>query len=681
MKFKFSKLNFSVENGKIGLTIDESLPFVPFSEVQVAGENKDSHCGAKLIYSSESKKMVFTEKQFVGDTLLVRQRSDKVEVVTEFGCAGENAVRVASEIRNVSDEEIVLEEAPVIVLGGIAPADRSGEVYLTRFFQSHHRECQPKRLSLADSGYVFQKSCGQLRIGKENVGSWSSKEELPQGIIEYGGKFIAFQIESNSSWYYEISDEQESIYLCLGGACYPFGGWCKKLAAGEKYRTPAVCLCFSDSLDGVIGELTKYRRLIAGHCAADEDMPVIFNEYMHLSWDNPDEERTKRIVPGVAEAGAHYYVIDCGWSNEEPSNVIYSYVGQWKESKTRFPHGLKKTADYIKSFGMKMGLWIEPEVIGYKCSEMLDYYDDDCFILRHGKKVCVMNRYFLDFRNEKVRSYLTFAIGRMVNEYGAEYIKLDYNQDMGVGTELNADSAGEGLEQCAAAYLRWIDELRESFPNVLFESCSSGGMRMDYATLSHFSIASTSDQVDYKKYPFIAANINSAVLPEQAAVWSYPVGNDFVSWGCFEPSAEWVEENISEEQVIFNFVNAFLGRIHLAGHVELLSEKKKALVREGVDYYNSLSLIKKESLPVFPLGFANFSCLYVCSGLKHNAKLYLAVWSTGGGEEVRIPMSEKYRRATCAYPKNNQLAFSLDDSSLTVRFTEKYQARFFELEK
>ena len=64
-------------------------------------------------------------------------------------------------------------------------------------------------------------------------------------------------------------------------------------------------------------------------------------------------------------------------------------------------------------------------------------------------------------------------------------IKLDYNQDCGVGTDYNADSAGEGLEQAANAYLGWVDAMRSRFPKVLFETCSSGGMRMDYQTLSH----------------------------------------------------------------------------------------------------------------------------------------------------------------------------------------------------
>ena len=166
----------------------------------------------------------------------------------------------------------------------------------------------------------------------------------------------------------------------------------------------------------------------------------------------------------------------------------------------------------------------------------------------------------------------------MVEDLGAEYIKLDYNQDCAIGTDVDALTPGEGLESAARAYLEWIDSLRERFPGVLFETCSSGGMRMDYETLSHFSIVSTSDQVRYRKYPYIAGNIASSVLPEQAAVWSYPID----SWvDGFAATEEWVNTNVSDEQIIMNMINSFLGRMHLASHLELLSEEKFALVREG----------------------------------------------------------------------------------------------------
>ncbi len=42
-----------------------------------------------------------------------------------------------------------------------------------------------------------------------------------------------FQIESNASWYYEISDSAGAYYLYLGGPNLPFGGWSCELLPGK----------------------------------------------------------------------------------------------------------------------------------------------------------------------------------------------------------------------------------------------------------------------------------------------------------------------------------------------------------------------------------------------------------------------------------------------------------------
>lgn len=329
---------------------------------------------------------------------------------------------------------------------------------------------------------------------------------------------------------------------------------------------------------------------------------------------------------------------------------------------------------------MKAGLWIEPEIVGNKCQEMLDFYDEECFIRRDGKKVCTMGRYFLDFRNQKVVDYLTETIRRMVEEYGAEYIKLDYNEDLGVGTDENSDSYGEGLEQCAKAYLHWIEDIRRRHPKVLFETCASGGNRMDYETLSHFSIVSTSDQTSYKWYPYIAGNVLSAVLPEQAAIWSYPVDSYGEPNAPFSPDFCWVNEHISEEQVIMNMINSFLGRMHLASHLELLNDEKKALVKEGVDYFNELSKVKEKALPFLPNGFCNFGDNLVVSGLKDINTIYLAVWNLGVAGGKQIDLGVFIESAQMSYPKKNMLPYSVNGSCLKVSFTEDYQARFFEIQ-
>ena len=677
MEIRFHNLRFDVTEDRLRLTDCahfHSERGRAIAEVQIAGENKPTHMGAKMINSSEGGRMRYVSHEMTDWLLCIVQESELVRVRTVLEAYPDTCVlRAYTEVENISPASIVLEEVSSLVLGGVTPhgtADTEG-MYFTRFHQSHHTECQPRRASFSQLGLFGSPHMpdAQKRIAFANVGSWSTKEELPQGIIEdaVGGRFAMFQIESNASWYYELSDTGREHYLWLGGASLPYGGWSKALQPGESYRTVPVAIAFGTTLDGVIGEMTKYRRHVAGQCEADRHLPTIFNEYMHLSWDSPTEETTRLYAPIVASTGAEYYVIDCGWHNEEPGNIIYPYVGQWKESRARFAHGVRATTDYILSLGMKAGLWIEPEIIGVKCQEMLDYYTEDCFIQRYGRRLAVMNRHFLDYRHPKVREYMTETIRRMVEDYGADYIKFDYNQDMGVGTDRDALTAGEGLELCAAAFLSWVEEIKAQYPGVILEGCSSGGMRMDGRTLSTYSLVSTSDQTNYLKYPYIAGNILAAVIPEQAAVWSYPVG------AC-------KKEEINDDQIVMNMINSFLGRMHLASHLERMDEHQLDLVRQGVAYYNTLTEAKKRALPVFPLGFTAFGADRVCAGLRDGDTLYLAAWCLGQELSLEIPLGEQIERARIAYPADPAAALAVKGDRLIVTFDRPNTAVFIEVQ-
>lgn len=652
----------------------------PFVEIQLAGRNRDNHLGAKHVCLSE-RSLRYVSHESTGDVLRIVQANDLIRAVSVFTSYEDtSAISVFTEIENISPQDLVVESISSFVYPNLAGQDVSPkDIYLYRFVQSHHGECRVRKNSLFDLGLERVNKAGQFRVSHANVGSWSTKEELPQGITECGGKFVMFQIESSNSWYYELSDEEQAFYLYLGGANEDFCGWTKKLAHGQTYRTVPSAVCFADDLEAVIAEMTRYRRHIAGKSQADETLPAVFNEYMHLSWDSPSEDRTKKIAASIARTGVDYYVIDCGWHDEVPGTEVYPYVGRWRESRVRFPNGLRKTTDYIRSLGMKAGLWIEPEVVGYKCSEMLGYYGDACFLHRRGQKICVMGRYFLDYRVQKVRDCMTETIRRMVEDYGADYIKFDYNQDIGIGTDSASDSSGDGLEQSAGAFFAWVDGIRNLFPQVLFEACASGGMRMDYETLKHFSIVSTSDQTDYLKYPCIAGNILSAVLPEQAAVWSYPVA-DMPAIGDERLAAEWVEKNISEEQVVINMVNALLGRIHLASDLSLLSEKKFSLVREGIDYYKKTAAAKKVSVPLFPNGFASFGDSHVAAGYRSGDSIYLAVWNLGGYLTMRLCLEQKMKKISVGYPVCSPVTAEIDGDFVNIQFTENIQACFLEIQ-
>lgn len=682
MNITFKNLEFNVtEENKIVMTkcghycCEAGAPIV---EIQISGENKPANVGMKSVGTSESKLLNYENHEISGDTLVITQKSEKLLVKTYFVTYNDtNAVRVYSEIENISGDKLTLDEASILVIHGIGETQNADSLYFTEFSQSHHNECQPIRRSFDERG--LYEYCRNSRIAFANVGSWSTKERLPQGILEneQTGEWSMFEIEANCSWYYEMSAVSDSrYYLYLSGANRSQGSWYKELKSGEKYTTLTAAICFGNDLNSVIGEMTKYRRHISGLSEIDKTLPAIFNEYMHLSWDNPTEETTALYAPVVAKTGVEYYVIDCGWHNEEPGYAVYPYVGQWKESNARFPHGVRATTDMLRSLGMKPGLWIEPEVVGVKCQEMVDYYDDECFFMRDGKKVAISNRYLLDYRHPKVIEYMTETIRRMVEDYGAEYIKFDYNRDSGVGTEYNATSAGSGLEEAADAFAKWVSQMTERFPNVVFEGCASGGMRMDYKSMSVFSMVSTSDQTNYLKYPCIVGNILTTILPEQAAVWSYPV-RKVIEPGVAE--ADFKNADITDNDVVINMVNILLGRIHLASDLRGLTEKQLSLVAEGVEAYNSLSEMKKRALPYFPMGLTRFGKEKIAAGLKDDKEIYLAVWTLGNDKNVEVEIKEGIQNVEMLYPYENNAAFKAEANTLKITFNEAPSAAFFKI--
>lgn len=665
--FEFRNSAFEIQDDKILLTKIGNLTSLhsPIAQVQIAGENKVTDMGTKMVNSSEGLRLKYASHRVDGDTLTISQRSDMVEVETRFTAYGDtNALRIQTTVRNASKSALVLEEVSAFAFTGIP-----FESTFTRFLQGHHKECQPMTKSLAEWGLDDLTPNGQKRISFANVGSWSTKEELPQGILAWGAGQVMFQIECSSSWYYEISDIKGEHYLYLSGPNLNYCSWACPLQPGEAYTTPAVALSFGEDLNDVLKHMTAYRRHICKNYDPDRNLPTIFNEYMHLSWDSPTAERSREMSELVAKTGVEYYVIDCGWHNEEDCIGIHHYIGQWKESKARFPKGVRKTMDLIRAYGMKPGLWIEPEVVGWRCKEMIDYYDDDCFLHRNGKPLIIHSRRFLDYRHPKVRAYMSETIRFMVEDLSADYIKFDYNHDYGVGTDSCAFSLGSGLEDCSDAFWNWVQEMGEKYPHVVFEGCASGGMRMDYKTLSAFAMVSTSDQTEYELYPYIAGNILAAVLPEQAAVWSYPVSDDCKT-----------SDDVSEDRIAINMVNSLLGRMHLASHLERLDEKKMAMVKEGIAYYNYLAPIKKTAVPYFPMGFTTFYANHVCSGLRKENKVYLAVWCMAGHKQVQIPIKEGVSDVRIAYPSNSRATVEMTPEGVCVNFPNVQSAVFLEIQ-
>ena len=611
----------------------------------------------------------------------------RVETVMQF-YNGTSVVRMSNRIINEGDEVQTLEYISSFCYTGIEKEGRSNSDTKMRVripYNGWQKEMSIKEYTFGDVGLaqtqpgVYQRTSQVLEV--TNTGNWSSKKYLPLGYVANteAHTSLFWQIEHNGSWHYEISDQNTHFYVCVSGPTEVQSHWFKNLAPGESFESVPVAVGVAgDSFEDAVGELTKYRRMIRRPNKDDENLPVIFNDYMNCLFGDPTTEKEIPLIDAAAECGCEYYVIDAGWY---APGEWWDSVGEWQECRERFPNGIKEVTDYIRKKGMIPGVWLELEVMGINC-EKAKKAPDDWFFIRHGKRVFDRSRYQLDFRNPQVIEHVNEVIDRVVNEYGVGYIKMDYNIEPGIGTEIGAESFGQGLLEHEKAYLAWLDSVFAKYPDLVIENCSSGGLRIDYALLSRYSIQSTSDQEDYRNYATIAANASAGVTPEQAAIWSYPMRQG------------------DKEEVIYNMINSMLVRIHQSGHLAELSEERKNLVKEGIECYKNIRGDIKKALPFMPLDIADNEDLWVCGGLQLKDKAYLAVWKREmeGKNNLRrkkagtectdttlaiplssLPFAKNGIKISCIYPKNEPVKFEVDGDILTVCYDKPVMARLFEV--
>ncbi|MBE7011630.1 MAG: alpha-galactosidase [Ruminococcaceae bacterium] len=626
-------------------------------EIQISGENQNDHHGAKHTGTSGFFSLLYDSHKYyeneVGNKLEICLKDNKVEAVIHYQFHRElPAVRSWTTVKNISDENVGLEYVSSFVYVGLGK-DKP-RVMIPH--SSWKTEANWKDYSIEDLGFDRNCTFSMNRISASNTGTWSCKEYLPMGAYYDEKSMIMWQIESNGSWHWEISDIADMIYLQLSGPTEQENSWYKELKPQEEFESVKTAVVVGEDFNDSIAAMTKYRRLIACDSEANAKMPVVFNDYMHCIWADPTTEKMIPVIDRAAEAGADYYCMDAGWYAD---GTWWETVGEWLPQIKRFPNGINEVFDYIRNKDMVPGIWLEAEVMGIECP-LVDKFPDECFFMRHGKRVIDHGRYQLDFRHPQIREYVTSIFDRLVGEYGVGYIKTDYNIEGGVGTEVNSDSFGDGLLENNRAYLSLIDEIREKYPDLIIEGCSSGGLRMDYAHLQKHHLLSVSDQEDWDNTAYIAAAVPTGVIPEQSAVWSYPK-----------------REN-TNTQVAFNMVNSMLQRMNLSGEIHLLDEEQFALVKEGVDVYKRLRADIRRAVPFYPAGLSKYGDEWLCLGLKTEDTKYISVWRMNSDcDYMDIPAS--YGSAKILYPSGMGTKIDCENGKIRVSMPEKYTAVLIEL--
>jgi alpha-galactosidase len=669
-------LHFSPFPFRRELLTEEQQQSCRMVEIHLTGENQDDNHGSKHTGTMPGKRLTYKihrdYRTAQGRKLEIEMEDNGLTVISHIQFYdGIPVIRSWTEVRNDSSTFKELEYISSFALTGIAkegilPWDQKSRLHIPH--NTWFGEGQWRHNNLPELGLSRVNSFSLKRLAYSSTGTWSTSQYLPMGCFENTecGTCLFWQIENNGSGHWEISDIAEQLYLQLSGPTENENVWWKKLMPGKTFTTiPIAAGVVTGDFEQAIQALTHYRRVIRRPNQDNQNLPVIFNDYMNCLFGDPTTGKLLPLIDAAAMVGCEYFCIDAGWYSD---GEWWDGVGEWIPAKERFPGGIKEPLDYIRSKGMIPGLWLELEVMGINCP-LAKRVPDDWFFIRHGRRVIDHGRYQLDFCNPEVRNHADQVIHRLVHEYGVGYIKMDYNINAGSGTELNADSFGDGLLAHNRAYLAWLDNIFSEYPELVIENCSSGGMRMDYALLSRHSIQSSSDQTDYRKYAAIAASCATAVTPEQCAVWSYPLREGDI------------------EEVIFNMVNALLLRVHQSGHLAELSPERLELVKEGLAYYKSIRPDIPQGLPFWPLGLPSFQDSWISWGLKCGKKTYIAVWRLEGSKEYcRLPikfLKGKSTKVHIGYPANVDCRseWHEDNGELSIVLPKVNSARLLELEE
>ena len=436
---------------------------------------------------------------------------------TLFYKENDEYVTVNTTFKNESEETVTLEMLSSFTMGMISPFTTDDAPDTLELWRMRSNWSAEGRLVHESAEEAHMEPSWQY-IGSNSrrwgqVGSMPVREYVPFAAVEdkVFGVFWAVQLANGGSWQLEAGRTDNGFFLSGGQADREFGHWLKNISPGESFTTEdAILTVTAAGIDDACERLLYYTEDRLDVPASEESLPAMFNEWC-TSWGVPSEESICAIADQLKGLGLPYFVIDAGWFTKKDSGWA-STAGEWNVAEFLYPHGLDYSLDHIRSCGMQPGIWFELEVVG--CNSTCFSELADWMLFRDGKPLTVGTRRFWDFRKPEVNTYLQKKVIDFLRDHNFKYLKIDYNDTIGIGAD-GAESQGESLRQQVEAVQAFMRSIHEQLPELVIEMCSSGGHRLVPSFLKLASLASTSDAHECDEIPIIAANLHRMVLPRQ----------------------------------------------------------------------------------------------------------------------------------------------------------------------
>lgn len=330
------------------------------------------------------------------------------------------------------------------------------------------------------------------------------------------GKVFSGSVAWSGNWVMRFEPLHDSVRLSGGLNDWEFA---KDLMPGEEMQCPPFVLAVGNDLNAVSQQYARVgRRHWYPRNALSSTAPVEWNHW----WPYEDAEINETVFAQNVETaqpmGFEVCTLDAGWFGPADAGTFWEhYRGDWHlVNAERFPNGIRSVADHVHAHGMKFGIWCEIEGLGEKAQVAIDH--PEYVALRDGQRVGN-----ICFGNPQAQEWAFQTLSRLITEYRADWIKVDYNLDQGAGCNRtdHGHGAGDGLYEHYQGYYSVMGRIRVDYPEVVLENCSSGGLRIDLGIMRHTHMVFLSDP-DWAVHDLqIFWGASTMLAPDVLLHWTY----------------------------------------------------------------------------------------------------------------------------------------------------------------
>lgn len=308
----------------------------------------------------------------------------------------------------------------------------------------------------------------------------------------FNGNAYGFELIYSGNFSFEVSADEFNQTRVIAGINEE--NFSFTLRNNQCFNSPECVLAFSDKgINGVTNVLHDFiRQYILPKTFAFKERPILINSWEAYYFDF-DTEKIIKLIDEAKSLGIEMVVLDDGWFGNRDSDS--SSLGDWQINKDKID--LEKVIKYAHEKNMKFGLWVEPEMISPN-SKLFSEHPEFALYKRNIKPTLFRHQLVLDLTNPKVVDYIYSEIKEIFKKYPIDYCKWDFNRYL---SEIGSLYVGENNE--GEIYHRFIlgtydllNRFITDFPNVLLETCASGGGRFDLGMLYYSSQIWASDETD-----------------------------------------------------------------------------------------------------------------------------------------------------------------------------------------